>query len=233
MPLPPLDLQQLLTKLLQSCPTLCNPIDGSPPGSPVPGILQEEHWSRLPFPSQCMKVKSESEVAQSCLTLHDPKECSLPGCSIHGIFQARVLEWVAIAFSSRALCKNTIQTTYWKEGFPLPQQTTPFFLSMETMSIFILLICLFLPHQFRVQETLPQPQGHSGPQWASREVCGTQTRLPRPPWSGIPRTQKMIVPHKEIQSENNIRHENKLSPLSSTCFFEITNRNVTIILHFS
>ena len=48
---------------------------------------------------QCMKVKSESEVAQSCLTLSDPMDRSLPGSSIHGIFQARVLEWVAIAFS--------------------------------------------------------------------------------------------------------------------------------------
>ena len=47
-----------------------------------------------------MKVKSESEVAQSCLTLCDPMDCSLPGSSIHGIFQARVLEWGAIAFSS-------------------------------------------------------------------------------------------------------------------------------------
>ena len=46
-----------------------------------------------------MKVKSESEVAQSCPTLSDPMDCSLPGSSIHGIFQARVLEWGAIAFS--------------------------------------------------------------------------------------------------------------------------------------
>ena len=46
-----------------------------------------------------MKVKSESEVAQSCLTLRDPMDCSPPGSSIHGIFQARVLEWGAIAFS--------------------------------------------------------------------------------------------------------------------------------------
>ena len=46
-----------------------------------------------------MKVKSESEVAQSCLTLSDPMDCSLPGSPIHGIFQARVLEWGAIAFS--------------------------------------------------------------------------------------------------------------------------------------
>ena len=49
-----------------------------------------------------MKVKSESEVAQSCPTLSDPMDCSLPGFSVHGIFQARVLEWVAIAFSNKA-----------------------------------------------------------------------------------------------------------------------------------
>ena len=48
---------------------------------------------------QCMKVKSESEVPQLCPTLSDPMDCSPPGSSIHGIFQARVLEWVAIAFS--------------------------------------------------------------------------------------------------------------------------------------
>ena len=51
------------------------------------------------FLLQCMKVKSESEVAQSCLTLRNPMDCSLPGSSIHGIFQARVLEWGTIAFS--------------------------------------------------------------------------------------------------------------------------------------
>ena len=51
------------------------------------------------FLLQCMKVKGESEVAQSCLTLSDSMDCSLPGSSIHGIFQARVLEWGAIAFS--------------------------------------------------------------------------------------------------------------------------------------
>ena len=51
------------------------------------------------FLLQCMKVKTESEVAQSCPTLSDPMDCSLPGSSIHGIFQARVLEWGAIAFS--------------------------------------------------------------------------------------------------------------------------------------
>ena len=51
------------------------------------------------FLLQCMKGKSESEVTQLCLTLSDPMDCSLPGSSVHGIFQARVLEWGAIAFS--------------------------------------------------------------------------------------------------------------------------------------
>ena len=61
------------------------------------------------FPLQCMKVKSESEVAQSYLTLGDPMDCSLPGSSIHGIFQARVLEWGAIAFSK----KDSICSSYY------------------------------------------------------------------------------------------------------------------------
>ena len=63
------------------------------------GFSRQEHWSGLPLPSPWMKLKSESEVAQSCPTLSDPMDCSLPGSSVHGIFQARVLEWCAIAFS--------------------------------------------------------------------------------------------------------------------------------------
>ena len=62
------------------------------------------------FPLQCMKVKSESEVAQSCLTLCDPMDCSLPGSSVHGSFQERVLGWGAIAFSG-------------PQDYPLPMQT--------------------------------------------------------------------------------------------------------------
>ena len=58
-----------------------------------------------------MKVKSESEVAQSCLTLSDLMACSLPGSSVHGIFQARVLEWGAIAFSKSGL-KTPIQRQF-------------------------------------------------------------------------------------------------------------------------
>ena len=61
------------------------------------GFSRQEHWSGLPFPSTMNE--SESEITQLCPTLSDPMDCSLPGSSIHGIFQARVLEWAAIAFS--------------------------------------------------------------------------------------------------------------------------------------
>ena len=89
-------------KSLQSFPTLCDPRDSSPPGSPIPGILQARRPDGVGchFLLQCRKVKSESEVIQSCPTLSDPMSCSLPGSSAHGIFQARVLEWVAISFSN-------------------------------------------------------------------------------------------------------------------------------------
>ena len=60
---------------------------------------------------QCMKVKKESEVAQSCPTLSDPMDRSLPGSSVHEIFQARVLEWGAIAFSENITKKLK---TFWK-----------------------------------------------------------------------------------------------------------------------
>ena len=62
------------------------------------------------FLLQCMKVKNESQVAQSCPTLSDPIDCSLPGSSVHGILQARVLEWVAIAFSDICIYRYIIAT---------------------------------------------------------------------------------------------------------------------------
>ena len=86
-------------KLLQLYPTLCDPIDGSPPGScpwDSPGKNTGVGCHCL---LQCMRVKSESEVAQSCPTPSDLMDCSPPGPSVHGIFQARVLEWLVIAFS--------------------------------------------------------------------------------------------------------------------------------------
>ena len=89
-------------KSLQSCPALCDPRDSSPPGSPVPGILQARtpEWVAISFSNAWeWRVKSESEVPQSCPTLSNPMDCSLPGSSVHGIFQARVVEWGAIAIS--------------------------------------------------------------------------------------------------------------------------------------
>ena len=93
-------------KSLQSCPTLCDPRDGSPPGSPIPGILQARilEWVAISFSNAWkwkVKVKSLSHVR-----LCDPMDCSLSGSSIHGIFQARVLEWGAIAFSNRLFYLN-------------------------------------------------------------------------------------------------------------------------------
>ena len=86
-------------KSRQSCPTLCDPIDGSQSGSPIPGILQARtlEWVAISFSNAWKwKVKGKS---LSHVWLSDPMDCSLPGSSVHGIFQARVLEWGAIAFS--------------------------------------------------------------------------------------------------------------------------------------
>ena len=96
----------LLLSCFQSCPTL---------------QLHRRQPTRLPLPQdspgkntgvvchfllQCMKVKSQSEVARSCPTLSDPTDCSLPGSSLHGISQARILEWGAIAFSIRFMTQQ-------------------------------------------------------------------------------------------------------------------------------
>ena len=94
-------------KSLQSCPSLCDPISISvrpdrrqPTRLPCPWDSSGKNTGvGCHFLLQCRKVKSESEVAQSCPTLSNPMDCSLPGSSVHGIFQARVLEWGAIAFS--------------------------------------------------------------------------------------------------------------------------------------
>ena len=90
-------------KLLQSCPTLCNPIDAAHQAPPSLGFSRQEHWSGLPFPSpvhESEKWKWRHSVVSDSRNLMD---CSLPGSSVHGIFQARVLEWGAIAFSEFSL----------------------------------------------------------------------------------------------------------------------------------
>ena len=82
-----------------SCVRLCaTPETAAHQASLSLGFSRQEHWSGLPFPSPMHD--SESEVTQSCPTPSDPMDCSLPGSFVHGIFQARVLEWGAIAFSN-------------------------------------------------------------------------------------------------------------------------------------
>ena len=87
-------------KSLQSCPTLCDPTDGNPPGSAVPGILQARtlEWVAIST-SNAWKWKVKSEVAQSCPTLSNPMDCSLPGSSIHGIF-SRQEYWSGVPLPS-------------------------------------------------------------------------------------------------------------------------------------
>ena len=82
---------------VQLCATPQTAANQAPPSLGSPG---KNTGVGCHFLLQCMKVKSESEVAQSYPTLRDPMDCSLPGSSVHGIFQARVLEWGAIAFSA-------------------------------------------------------------------------------------------------------------------------------------
>ena len=83
-------------KSLQLCLTLCDPIDGSPPGTSVPGIRQARilEWVAISFSNACMYAKS----LQLCLTLCDSMDSSPSGSSVHRILQARILEWVAISF---------------------------------------------------------------------------------------------------------------------------------------
>ena len=115
-------------KSLQSCPTLCDPIDGSPSGFPFPGILTGKNTGMgCHLLLQCMKVKSESEVAQSCPTLGDPMDCSLPGSSIPGIFPGkstgvgchRLLLLLLSRFSRVRLCA-TMAIDGSPSGSPVP-----------------------------------------------------------------------------------------------------------------
>ena len=96
----PLVYSAATAKSCQSCPTLCDPIDGSPPGSPVPGILQARtlEWGAMSF-SNAWKWKVKMKSLSHVWLLATPWTAAYQGSSIHGIFQARVLEWGAIAFS--------------------------------------------------------------------------------------------------------------------------------------
>ena len=103
------------------------------------------------FLLQCMKVKSESEVTQPCPTLCYPMDCSLPGSSIHRIFQARVLKWVAISFS-----------TIW------PSNLTPKHIPEETKIERDTYIPLFTAALFTIAKTWKQPRWPLTVEWIKK-----------------------------------------------------------------
>ena len=90
------------TKLLQSCLTLCDPMDYSPPGSSVHGIFQAKvlEWGAFAFSVPAAAAAAAAKSRQSCLTLCDPIDGSPSGSPVPGILEARTLEWVAISFSN-------------------------------------------------------------------------------------------------------------------------------------
>ena len=106
-------------KLLQLCTTLCDPIDSSPPGSAIPGILQARtlEWVAISF-SNAGKRKGKVKSFSRVWLFSTPwTACSPPGSSVHGSFQARVLEWGAIAFSALNAtyrnCQLSSSLTLW------------------------------------------------------------------------------------------------------------------------
>ena len=94
---------------LQSCPALCDPTDGSPPGSSDPGILQARtlEWVAISFSNACVHVSP----FKSCPTLCDPMDSSPPGSSVHRSLQARILEWVYMSavysIPGQTFCKSS------------------------------------------------------------------------------------------------------------------------------
>ena len=123
-----------------SCVRLCaTPQTAAHQAPPSLGFSRQEHWSVLPFPSPM----HESEVAQSCPTLSNPMNCSPPGSLVHGIFQARVLEWVAIAFSKEHLQMHRISLL----KFP---------------HLIHLLLCLPFPKLFRIMKNYSAILGKRG-----------------------------------------------------------------------
>ena len=120
----------MCAKLLKSCPTLCNPMDCSLPGSSVRGILQARilEWIAMPSsrdlpdlgiqPTSLMSLAlagmffttAATKSLQSCPTLCDPIDSSPPGSSVPGILQARILGWVAISFSNACMHAKLLQS---------------------------------------------------------------------------------------------------------------------------
>ena len=140
-------------KSLQSCPTLCDPIDGSPPGSSVPGILQARilEWVDISFSNAGMHAK----LLQSCQTLCNPIDGSPPGSSVPGIPQARILEWVAISFSNAWKWKVKVKSFSCSRllATPVIRMLVHLILSQRSLrlsSVIFILFTLFCSSAFKI-----------------------------------------------------------------------------------
>ena len=112
---------------------------------PSLGFSKQEHWSGLPFPSPMHESEIESEVAQSCPTPSDPMDCGPPGSSVHGIFQARALEWGAIAQQTIQKFLVYIQFDFWNLFYtPYSEPSSPscYFFCPFSFAMTVLLIPL-------------------------------------------------------------------------------------------
>ena len=151
--------------LLQSCPPLCDPIDGSPPGSSIRRILQARilEWVATSFFNACTYAK----LLQSCPTLCDPIDGSLPGSSVHRILQARIPEWIAISFSELRYDLVPNKYHFWKYIWLIK------FMTFSSRNKFWIMWKLntqikkeeseHLRNQFSA--ALGKPQEHPGPLW--------------------------------------------------------------------
>ena len=180
-------------KPLQSCPTLCDPLDGSPPGSPVPGILQARtlEWVAISF-SNAWKWKVRVKLL-SRVQLRDPMDCGPPGSSLHGIFQARVLEWGAVAFSD-----HTVGSHSWF----LPETSPHLWMDSQNHLIIIIKDLITLKDSLSPSSLkIPRVLGAVGQKWEWRPNTYYKSRYPR------------YHPHLPIQEY----HCNNRSPLLCVC----------------
>ena len=102
------------SEVVQSVRLLATPWTAAYQAPPSMGFSRQEYWSGLPFPSPMHESEKWKRSRSVCPTPSDPMDCSLPGSSIHGIFQARVLEWGAIAFSG--FHATTVELSNWNRN---------------------------------------------------------------------------------------------------------------------
>ena len=175
------------------------------------------------FLLQCMKVKSESEVAESCLTLSNLMDCGLPGSSVRGIFQARALEWGAIAFSSWSQIKNIILKYHL------------FFFHATTMNHFSIWFWHVMKSGFYTTTSDDQLSGWTEKKLQSSSQSHTCTKKRSgslfggllPVWS----TTAFWIPAKPLHVRSILNKSMKCTKNCNACSLSLANRMDPILLH--